>query len=76
MSTRVEQIVKQLADWSSDELCELKTWMESELASAEAKDKRTAIDRIFGKYAHVSISSEDFCARRAADLELETHSLW
>ena len=74
MSTRVEQIVKQLADWSPDELRELKAWMEGELAAAEAKDKRAAIDRIFGKYAHVSTSAEDFCARKAADLELESHS--
>lgn len=74
MSSTIEQIVKQLGSLSPSELRELKAWMENRLAPVEATSRHAAVDSVFGKYAHVPTSVEDFCVRKSEDLELEARS--
>lgn len=64
MSTTLDKIIEEVRALTPDEQQQLRELLDREARTAELR-------RIQGKYVHLGVSSEDFAARKAEEIELE-----
>lgn len=64
MSTSLDKIIEEVRALTPDEQQQLRELLDREARTAELR-------QIQGKYAHLGVSSEDFAARKAEEIELE-----
>lgn len=73
MSQAIERILEEVRSLSPEERRQLLESLQDPSPAAASTSFEFA-DRVYGKYAHVRTSSEDFCARKADEVSLEDRS--
>lgn len=67
----LEKILEDVKTLTPDEQQQLRAMLNREMTTAEQKHAR--LRQVQAKYAHLPTSSEDFAARKQAEIDLEDH---
>jgi hypothetical protein len=70
MSQAIERILEEVRSLTPEERCQLLESLRG-VSPLPARTSSEFAGRVYGKYAHVRTSSEDFCARKADEISLE-----
>ena len=73
MSQAIERILEEVRSFTPEERRQLLESLQGSPPLPASTSSEFA-GRVYGKYAHVRTSSEDFCARKADEVSLEDHS--
>ena len=73
MSQAIERILEEVRSFTPEERRQLLESLQGSPPLPASTSSEFA-DRLYGKYAHVRTSSEDFCARKADEIFLEDRS--
>jgi hypothetical protein len=67
----LDRLIDEVRALSSDEMRKLREVLDETLRVDEQAHRRELIQSVKGKYAHLGLSSDEFAASKAAEIELE-----
>ena len=70
MSRALERVLEEVRNLTAEERRQLAATLDAP-AAAVGERSQEIVDHVYGKYAHVPTSAQDFCARKADEISLE-----